>query len=84
MRRTVIIRISRFVTETAAWGWDEVPNRVLFSRGGIPTLTDDLHWVERVRILNLGVVILPGYRLLRVPWVVGGSAVACSAPHGRR
>jgi integrase len=36
LRRTVITWITRFVTETAAWGWDDVPDRVLFSRTDIP------------------------------------------------
>lgn len=36
LRRTVITLITRFVTETAAWGWDDVPARVLFTRGDIP------------------------------------------------
>lgn len=38
LRRTVVTLITRFVTETAAWGWDDVPNRVLFSRADIPKI----------------------------------------------
>jgi hypothetical protein len=42
LRRTVITWITRFVTGTAAWGWKDVPGRVLFtptsrrSRGRCP------------------------------------------------
>ena len=35
-RRSVITLLARFVNETAAWGWDDVPGRVLFVRGDIP------------------------------------------------
>jgi len=35
-RRSVITLLARFVNETAAWGWDDVPGRVLFLRGDIP------------------------------------------------
>jgi len=35
-RRSVITLLARFVHETAAWGWDDVPGRVLFVRGDIP------------------------------------------------
>lgn len=38
-RRSVVTLITRFVTETAAWGWDDVPARVLFSRADIPKIT---------------------------------------------
>ena len=38
LRRSVVTLITRFVTETAAWGWDDVPARVLFSRGDIPKI----------------------------------------------
>ena len=38
LRRTVITWITRFVTETAAWGWVDVPARVLFTRGDIPKI----------------------------------------------
>jgi hypothetical protein len=41
-RRTVVTLISRFVTETAAWGWDDVPARVLFTRGDIPKIPKPL------------------------------------------
>lgn len=37
-RRTVVTVLTRFVTETAAWGWDDVPGRVLFTRGDIPKI----------------------------------------------
>ena len=32
----------RFVNETAAWQWDDVPGRVLFTRGDIPKITHPL------------------------------------------
>jgi integrase len=38
LRRTVITWITRFVTETAAWGWNDVPGRVLFTRADIPKI----------------------------------------------
>jgi integrase len=38
-RRSIVTLITRFVTETAAWGWDDVPARVLFSRADIPKIT---------------------------------------------
>jgi integrase len=38
LRRTVITWITRFVAETAAWGWDNVPGRVLFTRADIPKI----------------------------------------------
>ena len=38
-RRSIITLITRFVTETAAWGWDDVPARVLFTRADIPKIT---------------------------------------------
>lgn len=38
-RRTVVTLITRFVTETAAWEWDDVPARVLFSRTDMPKIT---------------------------------------------
>ena len=41
-RRSIITLITRFVTETAAWGWDDVPARVLFSRADIPKITRPL------------------------------------------
>ena len=41
-RRTVVTLITRFVTETAAWGWDDVPARVLFTRGDIPKIPKPL------------------------------------------
>ena len=41
-RRTVVTLITRFVTETAAWGWDNVPARVLFTRADIPKITKGL------------------------------------------
>jgi hypothetical protein len=36
-RRSVVTLITRFVTETAAWQWDDVPARVLFTRADIPS-----------------------------------------------
>ncbi len=41
-RRSVVTLITRFVTETAAWGWDDVPARVLFSRADIPKIAKPL------------------------------------------
>jgi len=41
-RRGVVTLITRFVTETAAWGWDDVPARVLFTRGDIPKIPKPL------------------------------------------
>jgi hypothetical protein len=41
-RRTVITLITRFITETAAWGWDDVPDRVLFTRADIPKISRGL------------------------------------------
>ena len=41
-RRTIVTSITRFVSETAAWGWDDVPARVLFTRGDIPKLSKPL------------------------------------------
>lgn len=41
-RRTVVTLITRFVTETAASGWDDVPARVLFTRGDIPKIPKPL------------------------------------------
>jgi integrase len=35
-RRSVITLLAGFVADTAAWGWDDVPGRVLFTRGDIP------------------------------------------------
>lgn len=35
-RRSVVTLLARFVNETAAWRWDDVPGRVLFVRGDIP------------------------------------------------
>jgi integrase len=35
-RRSVVTLLARFVNETAAWQWDDVPGRVLFVRGDIP------------------------------------------------
>ncbi len=37
-RRGVVTLITRFVTETAAWSWDDVPARVLFTRADIPKI----------------------------------------------
>jgi len=41
-RRSVVTLITRFVTETAAWGWDGVPARVLFTRADIPKIAKPL------------------------------------------
>lgn len=38
-RRTTVTLITRFVTETAAWGWDDVPARVLFTHADIPKIS---------------------------------------------
>lgn len=38
-RRSIVTLITRFVTETATWEWDDVPARVLFSRAEIPKMT---------------------------------------------
>jgi len=40
--RSVVTLITRFVTETAAWSWDDVPARVLFTRADIPKITKPL------------------------------------------
>ena len=37
-RRSVVTLITRFVTETAAWSWENVPARVLFTRADIPKI----------------------------------------------
>ena len=37
-RRSIVTLITRFVTETAAWEWDDVPARVLFTRSDIPKI----------------------------------------------
>ncbi len=41
-RRSVVTLLARFVDETAAWGWDDVPGRVLFTRGDIPKIAKTL------------------------------------------
>jgi integrase len=41
-RRSVVTLITRFVTETAAWGWGDVPARVLFTRADIPKINHPL------------------------------------------
>ncbi len=41
-RRSVVTLITRFVTETAAWEWDDIPARVLFSRADIPKINHPL------------------------------------------
>lgn len=41
-RRTVVTLITRFVNETAAWSWDDVPARVLFTRADIPKIAKPL------------------------------------------
>jgi integrase len=41
-RRSVVTLLARFVNETAAWQWDDVPGRVLFTRGDIPKIAKTL------------------------------------------
>src|SRR5680860_1474688 len=41
-RRSVVTLITRFVTETAAWGWNNVPARVLCTRSDIPKMPKPL------------------------------------------
>ena len=41
-RRSVITLLTRFVNETAAWQWVDVPARVLFTRGDIPKIPRSL------------------------------------------
>ena len=41
-RRSVVTLLTRFVNETAAWGWEDVPGRVLFTRGDIPKIAKTL------------------------------------------
>jgi integrase len=41
-RRSVVTLLARFVNETAAWQWDNVPGRVLFTRGDIPKIARTL------------------------------------------
>lgn len=41
-RRSVITLLMRFVNETAAWQWNDVPGRVLFTRGDIPKIAKTL------------------------------------------
>lgn len=41
-RRSVIMLLTRFINETAAWQWDHVPGRVLFTRGDIPKIPKTL------------------------------------------
>ena len=41
-RRSVVTLITRFVTETAAWSWDDVPAHVLFTRADIPKIAKPL------------------------------------------
>jgi integrase len=41
-RRSVVTLLARFVNETAAWGWSDVPGRVLFTRGDIPKVPKTL------------------------------------------
>lgn len=41
-RRSVVTLLARFVNETAAWGWHDVPGRVLFTRGDIPKVAKTL------------------------------------------
>lgn len=37
-RRSIVTLLARFVTDTASWGWDDAPGRVLFTRGDIPKI----------------------------------------------
>lgn len=41
-RRSVVTLLARFVNETAGWQWDDVPGRVLFTRGDIPKVAKTL------------------------------------------
>jgi len=41
-RRSVVTLLMRFVNETAAWQWVDVPGRVLFGRGDIPKIPRSL------------------------------------------
>ena len=41
-RRSVITLLTRFVNETAAWHWTDVPGRVLFTRSDIPKIPRSL------------------------------------------
>ncbi len=41
-RRTTITLITRFLTETAAWGWDDAPVRVLYTKADIPKIARPL------------------------------------------
>jgi integrase len=41
-RRTTITLITRFLTETAAWGWADAPVRVLFTKADIPKIARPL------------------------------------------
>ncbi|MDJ0363467.1 site-specific integrase [Rhodococcus sp. H29-C3] len=38
-RRSIVTLLARFVSDTASWGWEDVPGRVLFARGDIPRIT---------------------------------------------
>jgi len=41
-RRSIVTLITRFVTETAAWEWEDVPARVLFTHADIPKINRPL------------------------------------------
>ena len=41
-RRCMVTLITRFCRETAAWGWDDVPGRVLFTRARHPRIPETL------------------------------------------
>lgn len=41
-RRSVVTLLARFFNETAAWQWDDVPGRVLFTRADIPKIPKTL------------------------------------------
>ncbi len=41
-RRSVVTLLTRFVNETAVWGWGDVPGRVLFTHGDIPKIAKTL------------------------------------------
>lgn len=41
-RRSVVTLLTRFVSETAAWQWQDVPARVLFTRTDIPKIPRSL------------------------------------------
>ncbi len=76
LRRIVVTLITRFVTETAAWGWDDVPARVLFTRGDIPKIPKPLpRFIPDHELAKLMIAVdeLPN-RYQRVALIVDPSA----------